>query len=72
MFGSGNWGILGQGTEKDVKFDSPKLVEYFVKKNIKVVDIALGEYHSVALTDDGSVYTWGQAGKVGFFNWMYS
>lgn len=72
MFGSGNWGVLGQGTEKDVKFDSPKLVEYFVKKNIKVVDIAVGEYHSVALTDDGSVYTWGYAGKVGFFNWMYS
>jgi alpha-tubulin suppressor-like RCC1 family protein len=29
MFGSGNWGVLGQGTETDVRFDSPKLVEYF-------------------------------------------
>ncbi len=72
MFGSGNWGVLGQGNENDVKFDSPRLVEYFVKKNLKVVDIAVGEYHSVALTDDGSVYTWGYAGKVGLFNWMYS
>ena len=72
MFGSGNWGILGQGTEKDAKFDSPKLVDYFTKKNLKVVDVALGEYHSVALTEDGSVYTWGYGGKTGFFNWMYS
>lgn len=72
MFGSGNWGVLGQGNETDAKFDSPKLVDYFTKKGRKVVDVALGEYHSVALTDDGSVYTWGYAGKVGFFNWMYS
>jgi len=55
-----------------VRFDSPKLVDYFQKKDRKVVDVALGEYHSVALTDDGNVYTWGYAGKVGFFNWMYS
>jgi alpha-tubulin suppressor-like RCC1 family protein len=34
--------------------------------------VALGEYHSVALTEDGSVYTWGYGGKTGFFNWMYS
>ena len=34
--------------------------------------MALGEYHSVALTEDGSVFTWGYAGKTGFFNWMYS
>lgn len=34
--------------------------------------MALGEYHSVALTEDGSVYTWGYGGKTGFFNWMYS
>ena len=71
-FGSGNWGVLGHGTEADVKFDNPKLVEYFEKRGLKVVDIALGEYHSIALTSDGGVYTWGYAGKVGFFNWMYT
>ncbi len=34
--------------------------------------MALGEYHSVVLTEDGNVYTWGYAGKTGMFNWMYT
>ena len=72
MFGSGNWGVLGQGNENDARFDNPQLVDFFTKRNLKVVDIALGEYHSVALTEDGSVYTWGYAGKTGMFNWMYT
>ena len=72
LFGSGNWGVLGQGTETDARYDNPQLVDYFVKRDKKVVDVALGEYHSVALTDDGSVYTWGYAGKTGMFNWMYT
>lgn len=44
----------------------------FEKLGLKVVDVALGEYHSMALTDDGNVWTWGYAGKEGYFNWMYS
>ena len=71
-FGSGNWGVHGNGTEKDIRFDQPQIVEYFAKKDKKVVDVALGEYHSTAVTEDGSVYTWGYGGKEGFFNWMYS
>lgn len=26
----------------------------------------------MAMTDDGSIWTWGYAGKKGYFNWMYS
>jgi alpha-tubulin suppressor-like RCC1 family protein len=47
-------------------------VDYFTKRNKKVTEVALGEYHTAALTEDGSVYTWGYGGKVGFFNWMYT
>lgn len=72
LFGSGNWGVLGQGTETDARFDSPQLVDYFTKRDKRVIDVALGEYHTVALTDDGSVYTWGYGGKTGMFNWMYT
>jgi alpha-tubulin suppressor-like RCC1 family protein len=71
-FGSGNWGVLGHGSETDVRFDNPQIVDYFEKRNKKVIDVALGEYHTVALTEDGSVYTWGYGGKTGFFNWMYT
>lgn len=72
LFGSGNWGVLGQGNENDAKFNNPQLVDYFTKKGLKVKDVALGEYHSVVLTEDGNVYTWGYGGKVGMFNWMYT
>ena len=72
MFGSGNWGVLGNGNESDVIFNKPLLVEYFKKRGIKIKDVSLGEYHSVALSEDGEVYTWGYGGKIGYFNWMYS
>jgi alpha-tubulin suppressor-like RCC1 family protein len=71
-FGSGNWGVLGHGNETDVRFDNPKQVEYFAKKGLKILDVALGEYHTIALASDGCVYTWGYAGKTGLFNWMYT
>ena len=69
-FGNGNWGVLGHGNENNIKFTHPKFVEALERK--KVVDVALGEYHTVALIDDGSVYTWGYAGKKGYFNWMFA
>ena len=72
MFGSGNWGVLGQGNETDVRFDKPIQVTKFEKLGLKVVDCCLGEYHTMVLTDDGSVWTWGYAGKKGMFNWMYT
>lgn len=60
--------MLGHGNEDTVNFKRPKLVEGLSKHN--VVDVALGEWHSIALTDDGNVWTWGYGGKKGYFNWM--
>ena len=39
---------------------------------VHIVDIACGSQHTVALADDGNVYTWGYGGKKGYFNWMYA
>lgn len=71
-FGNGNWGVLGHGTEESIKFTKPKLVESLAKENVKVKDVQLGEYHTLVLTEDGDVWTWGYGGKKGFFNWMYA
>lgn len=69
-FGNGNWGVLGHGSESFISFNKPKLVEGL--KGTKIKDVHLGEYHTMALGEDGSVWTWGYGGKKGFFNWMYT
>jgi len=69
-FGNGNWGVLGHGSESFISFNKPKLVEGLL--GLKIVDVQLGEYHTMALAEDGSVWTWGYGGKKGFFNWMYT
>ena len=69
-FGQGNWGVLGHGNEDSVHFTKPKQVMGLSKQ--KVVDVAMGEYHTVALTEDGNIWTWGYGGKKGFFNRMYT
>ena len=62
--------MLGHGNEDSINFRKPRLVEGLSKS--RVVDVAMGEYHTLALTEDGNVYTWGYGGKKGFFNWMYT
>ncbi len=72
MFGNGNWGILGNGNEQNVGHQVPKQVEWFKAKDITVKDVALGERHTLALSDNGDLYSWGYGGKVGYFSWMFS
>jgi alpha-tubulin suppressor-like RCC1 family protein len=71
-FGTGNWGVLGHGNEDSVNFNKPKLVEYFAKNNIKVSKVCMGDFHTMALSEDGSVYTWGYGGKKGFMNLLFT
>jgi len=71
-FGTGSWGVLGHGNEKSFTPDNPQKVDYFTNKNIQVKDCKLGEYHSVVLTKNGEVYTWGYGGKEGYFSWLVS
>lgn len=60
-YGSNKHGQLGHGDKNDVK--EPKIVDYFEKKNIKVKEALSGEHHTIVLTEDGHVYTFGHGGK---------
>jgi alpha-tubulin suppressor-like RCC1 family protein len=65
-FGNGNWGVLGHGDETSVTADQPKKVEYFEKNKIKIKKVCMGDFHTVALSENGDVYTWGFGGRPGF------
>jgi alpha-tubulin suppressor-like RCC1 family protein len=69
-FGSGNWGVLGHGTEDNVRFTEAKLVKRLVERDMKVSDVAFGRYHAAAAMRDGSLWTWGYGGKPGFFSFF--
>eukprot|EP01105_Mastigella_eilhardi_P022101 TRINITY_DN5411_c0_g1_i2.p1 TRINITY_DN5411_c0_g1~~TRINITY_DN5411_c0_g1_i2.p1 ORF type:complete len:1709 (-),score=401.63 TRINITY_DN5411_c0_g1_i2:62-4453(-) len=62
-WGYGLTGCLGHGTAK--QYPRPKIIEYFTGKTI--IMIACGYSHSVVLSEDGSVYTWGDGtlGRLG-------
>ena len=56
MWGSNDKGQLGlKLTEKII--NKPRLLNAFAKK--KIISIALGKYHSIALTQSFDVYSWG-------------
>jgi alpha-tubulin suppressor-like RCC1 family protein len=67
-WGSNDWGQIGitdfeeeQLERPDGKWirDIPQLVRTFVRLNVKIVKIAAGSYHVLALDDSGQVWTWG-------------
>jgi alpha-tubulin suppressor-like RCC1 family protein len=53
-----NAGELGYDSRHSVA--APKKIDYFASKNIKIKDINCGIRHSVALAEDGTLYTWGR------------
>jgi alpha-tubulin suppressor-like RCC1 family protein/regulator of replication initiation timing len=58
-WGRNQFGQLGFGDTKDQTF--PKKVEPSV--NAKFKDVAAGYFHSVALSDDGVIWSWGHGGN---------
>lgn len=57
--GKGDNHRLGHGTEEHVRF--PKQITAFASK--KVVEVAVGTVHTLAITEDGKVYGWGRNGQ---------
>lgn len=61
--GSNHFGQLGLGHE-EIQKDTMTELTFFQQQGLKVIKVAAGLRHSLALTNDGSVYAWGQ-GKFG-------
>lgn len=56
-WGAGSAGRLGTGSDQDQLIPTP--IEYFMRKNITIVDIAVGGGHTLALSSDGRLFAWG-------------
>lgn len=54
--GKGDGGRLGHVAEDHMRH--PKVIESFSGK--KIVDVAVGSIHCLAVTEDGEVYSWGR------------
>ncbi|TWW57508.1 E3 ubiquitin-protein ligase HERC2 [Takifugu flavidus] len=67
-WGKGDNQRLGHGTDEHVRF--PKLLDTLQGK--KVVDVAVGSTHCLALTDDGEVHSWGSNDKLQHFDTLFS
>uniref|UniRef100_A0A3B3D0M2 E3 ubiquitin-protein ligase HERC2 n=1 Tax=Oryzias melastigma TaxID=30732 RepID=A0A3B3D0M2_ORYME len=65
-WGKGDNQRLGHGTDEHVRY--PKLLDCLQKK---VVDIAVGSTHCLALTDEGEVHSWGSNDKLQHFDTLF-
>jgi len=63
-FGDGFKGILGHGNDMKISYKKPKLVTYFAENNIKIKKVFFGDCHSLALSEEGDLYSWGYGGKL--------
>ena len=58
-WGAGLYGRLGHGDDTDCTM--PRLVEDLERKGIRC--LAMGLYHSIAVADNGDMYTWGRGSE---------
>ena len=69
--GAAKYGQLGVGDttgfaendwEEPIVF-TPMIIKYFRENDIKIVDVAVGAHHNIALDDNGLIYCWGDNGS---------
>lgn len=67
-WGSGTNGRLGHGTSEASVDATP--IQYFISNSITVAQVSCGRAHSLCLTDEGQVYSFGKGaeGRLGHPN----
>jgi len=63
MFGNNTFGQLGQGNVDDLTKENPKIVPYLAERNIKIKKVCCSVSNTIALSEDGDVYSWGFGGE---------
>lgn len=58
---------MGHGTKDDIS--TPKPLEFF--KSDWIIDFCCGDYHMIAITEGGKVFSWGEGlyGQLGNKKW---
>merc|ERR1712087_373384 len=51
---------LGDGAENE--YDEPVAIPFFIENGIKIQSVCCGRYHSLALSEQHVVYSWGKNG----------
>ena len=52
---------LGINTTKNTKLVTPTRIEFFVDRKIKIVSVALGDDHTLALDSRNQLWSWGSS-----------
>lgn len=67
-FGNGQYGRLGHGDTTVRRL--PRVVDVFEDEGARIVNIVAGAEHTLALSDTGALYSWGngQCGRLGHGN----
>ena len=55
--GEGNYGRLGHETTRCIA--KPSIIDFFRKKLIKIIDVAVGGRHTYAISEKKELYVWG-------------
>lgn len=65
-WGNGSYGCLGHGDTNNEP--SPREVQYLASTGTRVLSVATGHFHCLAITEGGAVFSWGQSqfGRCGY------
>ncbi len=54
-----SWGYKGNQLGRDGDNKIPSIISFFIERNLKVIGIACGGLFSIAITNDGQIWKWG-------------